>query len=382
MADKPLSVVHVVIALRTGGLEMLVLEMCVRMLQLQGVSVHVCALEAGDELQERARYARVPRTIIASSGPLGRWKSIAELALLFRRERPDVVHLHNYLPHVRGGLAAKLAGVPVVITTKHGASKPRLMRSTRLAGSSWRLADMVVPVSADSRDVFLNTYGFPAARARVILNGIDTDRFRPAEGDRESERQRVLGLTGTPLLGTVCRIVSEKGIPTLLAAFAIVVAKAPQARLVIVGEGPDRASCEQQAVRMGLAGQVTFLGVRGDVDAIYPLLDAYVQPSYTEGISLTMLEGCSCALPVVATAVGGNPEIVLAGQTGSLVPPRDAEALASAILRQWEAPETARTMGQAARRRVVECFSLDRMVADYIDLYRELLDARRAGIEG
>jgi glycosyltransferase involved in cell wall biosynthesis len=157
------------------------------------------------------------------------------------------------------------------------------------------------------------------------------------------------------------------------------VSRTPQARLVIVGDGPDRASLEQEVSRLGLRDRIVFLGNRGEVEAIYPLLDIYVQPSYAEGISLTMLEACSCALPVVATAVGGNPEIVLEGRTGILVPPRDAQALASAILTQWEAPEVARAMGLSARRRIVECFSLDRMVHDYVELYREIQAGHPAG---
>jgi glycosyltransferase involved in cell wall biosynthesis len=297
---------------------------------------------------------------------------------LFRRKRPDVVHLHNFLSHVRGGFAARLVGVPVVVTTKHGAEWPRAVGSKRLAAWCWRLSDVVVAVSADVRRGFQAEYGFPSGRMRLILNGIDTDRFRPFEGDREAERQRILGLSGSPLLGTVCRMVNAKGISTLLAAFATVLARAPRAALVLVGDGPDRTGFEQEANQMGLRDRVVFLRNRADVQAIYPLLDVYVQPSYTEGISLTMLEACSCGLPVVATAVGGNPEIVLDGETGNLVAPRDARALASAVLAQWEAPAAARLMGDSARRRIVDCFSLDRMIRDYIELYQEIHAARAA----
>ena len=376
MANKVLTVVHVLRAIQTGGLETLVLEMCLKMQRLQGVDVHLCALQPGDELEHWDRYLGIPRTLIAASERNGPLASISSLARLFRRKRPDVVHLHNFLSHLRGGVAARLVGVPAVVTTKHGADWPRVYGSRRLAGWCWRLSHVVVAVSADVQQGFQAFYGFPPKRTRLILNGIDTDRFLPVEGDREEKRRRVVGVSGSPMLGTVCRLVSGKGIQTLLTAFATVVAQAPRATLVIVGDGPDRASLEQETSRRSLRDRVVFLGNRGDVDAIYPLLDIYVQPSYAEGISLTMLEACSCALPVVATAVGGNPEIVLQGQTGTLVPARDARALASAILAQWEAPEASRSMGQSARRRVVKCFSLDRMVQDYVGLYHDIQAAR------
>lgn len=360
----------------TGGLETLVLEMCHRMRKLDSVQVQVCAIEPGDELEERPRYAEVQRTVFGRSGHLGRVASISALVKLFRRERPDVAHLHNFLPHVRGSLAARLAAVPVVVTTKHGSSRPRLLHSKAVACWSWQLSDVVVAVSADAREKFVAGYGFPVEKARVILNGVDTDRFLPADNGREAKRSRVLGVSGRPLLGTVCRIESYKGIPTLLEALTTVVRQEPETRLVVVGDGSQRGDCERRAQQLGLADRVYFLGNRADVDAIYPLLDLYVQPSYSEGISLTLLEACSCELPVVATTIGGNPEIVVDRKTGILVPPRDADALSAAILEQWHAPDSAHAMGRAARARVVEMFSLDSMIGRYVELYQELLSRR------
>jgi glycosyltransferase involved in cell wall biosynthesis len=374
--NRALNVVHVVRAIQTGGLETLVLEMCLQMQRLPGMEVHVCALQPGDELEHWDRYLGIPRTVISASERNSQLASISALARLFRRKRPDVVHLHNFLSHVNGGLAARLVGVPAVVTTKHGAGWPLVHGSSRVAGWCWRLSHVVVAVSADVQQGFQAFYGFPPGRTRLILNGIDTNRFRPVEGDREEQRRRIVGLSGSPLLGTVCRLVDGKGIRTLLTAFATVAAQAPRAALVIVGDGEDRGSLEQETSRLGLRDRVAFLGNRADVEAIYPLLDIYVQPSYAEGISLTMLEACSCALPVVATTVGGNPEIVSEGQNGYLVPPRDAPALASAILAQWKAPEVARAMGESARRRVVECFSIERMVQNYVELYRDIQAAR------
>ncbi len=369
---RKLRVIHVVRTLATGGLETLVLDVCVRM-RAGGAAAQVCALLPGDGLEQRPAYADVPCTVLAERYRDGKLASVHGLTRLFRRERPHVVHTHNFLCQVRAGIAARRAGVPVLVCTKHGNSRSRLIRSRRLAAYAYRLADRVIAVSHDVRSRFLDDLPVPRDRVKVILNGIDTERFRPREGAADAER---LGIAGAPLLGTVCRLVHMKGISTLLEALSLVRRDLPEAALVVVGDGPARGDLESLAESLGLEDSVRFLGNRDDVDAIYPQLDVYVQPTYAEGISLTMLEACSCAVPVVATRVGGNPEIVDDGRTGLLVPPRDAQVLAEAIKRTVQDPQAAAERGRAARERIVEDFSLDRMVADHMDLYRRLLTAR------
>jgi glycosyltransferase involved in cell wall biosynthesis len=206
----------------------------------------------------------------------------------------------------------------------------------------------------------------------VVLNGVDTERFRPSTENVENARQRIFGMTGRPLLCTVGRLVAGKGISVLLEALELIRREAPNAALVIAGDGPRRKDLQRTAEQLGLTHRVRFLGNRDDVERIYPLCDIYVQPSHAEGISLTILEACSCGLPVVATAVGGNPEVIEDGRTGMLVPADDAQSLAEAVLRLWRRPARARRMGRAARRRVRNEFSVERMVEQYMDLYREI----------
>jgi len=379
-----LKVIHVVRALETGGLELLTLEMCARLARRGDVDAAICELFPGDGLAERPEYEGLRVTSLPAGAARTRAGRVRALTALFRREMPDVVHLHNFLPQVYGGAAARLARVPAVVATKHGVGRPRLARSRRLAGWAYQLADAIVAVSADARERLLANYGLPPGRVRHIMNGIDTERFRPAGDDREERRGGLPGFTGAPLIGTVCRLLKPKGIRTLLDAFARVTGELPEARLVIVGDGPDREGFERRARELALTDEVHFTGMRDDVDAIYPLLDVFVLPSYTEGISLTLLEAASCALPIVATRVGGNPEIIDDGRTGRLVPPRDAEALADGLMEQWREPEKARKIGRAARAEIVERFSLKRMTQDYLALYHELLNgraARRAGAE-
>lgn len=370
--NRRLNVVHIVRALQTGGLETLVLELCVQMGRDGEAATTVCAMLPGDGLEARPEYREVRVISLSPQDRRNAATTILALTKILRREHADAVHIHNFLSQVHGAPAAKLAGVPVVVTTKHGWIWPRVLGSRALAGKFWGLADALVTVSRQMRTGFVSAYGFPIERTRVILNGINTDRFRPAEGDRQEGRRRVLGLSGAPLLGTVCRLIGYKGVPTLLEAFRGVRERLPDAALVLAGDGPERRAYEQQAEGLGIARSVHFLGNRSDVAAIYPLLDIYVQASHREGVSLTMLEAASCALPIVATNVGGNPEIVVDGKTGRLVPPHDAMSFTQTVLQQWDSIEAARAMGCEARERIVRLFSVARMAREYLDLYREV----------
>ncbi len=373
--SNTLRIVQLGRALETGGLEMLMLDMCLRM-NMKGHVASVCTLLPGDGLESRPEYSEIGVATLTDRERRNKVSTVRAIAKILKRERADVVHIHNFLSQVHGAMAARLAGVSVVVTTKHGWEWPSLLGSRAAAGLVWRLADVLVTVSKEMRDGFIAAYNFPPEKTRHILNGIDTDRFCPFEGDRESERRRVLGLSGRPLVGTVCRLVEYKGISTLLQAFAGLRRRFPDAVLVIVGDGADRSKFQQQAVQLGIAPHVHFLGMRNDVAAIYPLLDMFVLPSHTEGISLTLLEAASCALPIVATTVGGNPEIIADGRTGRLVPPHDADALETAIVRLWEDAKEARTMGRLARERTVREFSLDRMADDYLRLYQKTYEAK------
>lgn len=370
--NRPLKIIHVVRAFKTGGLETLVLEMCARMASMDGLHVLAVGMLPGDGLESRETYDSFDRVTLNGVAGRSRFRLVDALYRLFRREQPDVVHVHNFLAQVYAGAAARATGTPALVGTKHGADWPSLLSSRRLASYVYRLCDRLVAVSDDVRRGLLRAYGFAHYHVSLILNGIDTERFRPTEDGTAALRQEALGLTGAPVIGTVCRLAEYKGVRTLLDGFNAVLSECPGACLVLVGDGPDRSLFEIRTRELGLDGSVTFLGNCDDVAAIYPAFDIYAQPSYTEGISLTMLEASSCALPVVATRVGGTPEIVVDGETGLLVPPRDADALAQAILWIWRNRNRAHAMGRAARQRVKKKFSLDRMVRDYLELYQEL----------
>jgi len=283
---------------------------------------------------------------------------IFRLARHFRRWGVDVVHTHNSKPLVYGGPAARLARAGVV-HTRHGQCYQAGVRSAALFRLATRTAARVVCVSADSARLS-TAEGIAAKRLRVIRNGIDLARFSYASPQ-----------VGGPVV-TVARASPEKDIETLLRASAIVAGEEPSFRLEVAGDGECLPVLRGLAGELGLGGHVRFLGEVRDVPRLLARASLFVLPSLTEGISLTLLEAMARGLPVVATRVGGNPEVVADGRTGVLVPARAPSELAAAMLRLLREPECGRRMGLAGRQRVERYFDVRCMVAEYQALYLEL----------
>jgi sugar transferase (PEP-CTERM/EpsH1 system associated) len=238
-----------------------------------------------------------------------------------------------------------------------------------------------VALSAHIERYLVDAVGVPPTCIERICNGVDIDRFRPAPA-REP-------LAGAPfddpelvILGTVGRLQAVKDQLGLVRALARLVGqRAPDAdrlRLVIAGDGPLRARLEAEIVAGGIGKQVWLAGERTDIPEVMRGLDLFVLPSLAEGISNTILEAMAGGLPVIATAVGGNPELVVPGETGELVPPSDSPALAAALARYAADASLRKRHGEAGRRRAQTGFSLDGMVDRYASLYQNLVDAARS----
>ncbi|AGP42094.1 glycosyltransferase family 4 protein [Sorangium cellulosum] len=374
---QPAKVAHVVLSLNVGGLERVVLRLLERTARDRFAPI-VCALEEPGALAEELARLGVPLVVLPRRPGLDPGLPV-RLSAWLRREGIRLVHTHNPGPHLYGALAAGLAraaslpgrgGGPCVIHTKHGRNYPKQKRKVLVNRLAAALTDRVVAVSDDARAVALEVERVDPARVVTILNGVDTDVFRP--GDAGAARAR-LGVPASGYhVGCVARLSPEKDHATLLAAFARLREVRPDAHLTLIGDGPLRPALEEQAARLGLGGAVTFTGTRGDVAELLPAFDVFALASLTEGISLTLIEAAAAGLPIVATRVGGNPEIIEEGSTGLLVSPGAPEPLAAA-LEAVAAREDRAAMGERGRARVIERFGLDQMVRAYEALYAEVL---------
>ena len=361
---KKIRVCHVSMCLLTGGLERLLVEFGrnrdgerfeTSFVALDGIGV------PAEELLVQGHHVECVTDV--ATGKLGR---LRRLVHIFRDGQFDVVHTHNTLAHFYGAFAARLAGVPVVVNTQHGRGCGQSWKAKLQFRMANRLTDRVVGVSEDAAELCRQDDARSADRTVALLNGVDLDRFEY----RGPANQR------TAI--SVARLSPEKDFATLLRATWILIKDSPDFRLRIVGDGGERQKLEQLSEELNLTNHVEFLGERSDVSQLLPQAGFFVSSSRTEGISLTLLEAMAVGLPVVATRVGGNPEIVVEGKTGRLVQPQSPEALALAMRDLLKDQEGWPVFGELARQRVEQHFNVRNMVRQYEDLYRELLDGKSA----
>jgi glycosyltransferase involved in cell wall biosynthesis len=356
---------QLVLSLSPGGTERLVIEL-VRRLRAR-IDFVVCCLDEPGAWADELAAIGVP--VLSLSRAPGFHPSLAvRLARVMKTHAIDIVHCHHYSPYVYGLLASVLRPGVQLIFTEHGKLSDAGPSRKRQLVNPWlsRLPGRVYAVSADLKQHMVRE-GFPARCIDVIYNGIDPGE-RPNTAQRRAARA-ALGVSGDAMIiGTVGRLDPVKNLPVLLQAQAVLRNRSPHARTVIVGDGPARGALETAAAELGVADHVTFAGYRSDVRALMPAFDVYVNCSTYEGVSLTILEAMAATLPVIATPVGGNPEVVIDQETGLLVPGRGrsiAEAIASLAADRLRR----RLMGDAGRWRVIRHFSITRMVDDYARAY-------------
>ena len=370
-------ILHVVYRFDTGGLENGVVNLINR---LDGYRHAVLALDRC-EPSFCARVQRTDTEFLALNKPPGQSLKVAPAFLsALRRLKPAVVHTRNLaalemqLPAWWDGRAARVHG-------EHGRD------ADDLAGLSKRhqwmrrvykpFVQRYVALSGELEGYLRERVGVPASRIQRICNGVDTERFQPGS--------RRLALEGSPfndpslfVVGTVGRMQAVKAQTDLVEAFIAALQRQPELRarlrLALVGDGPLRAQCQQRLEAAGVADLAWLAGERRDVPAVMQGLDAFVLPSLAEGISNTILEAMASGLPVLATDVGGNAELVDAPRTGALVPAAQPSAMADTLLSWASDPAAVQAMGRAARHRAEGRFSLKAMVGAYDALYRGLLD--------
>jgi glycosyltransferase involved in cell wall biosynthesis len=311
------------------------------------------------------------------------WRRQLALARDLRRDGVDIVHAHGFYANGFAVPAGRLARTPVVLASIRDTRENMSPGKKRFENAVCRLADGVV-VNAEATRRLLVAEGYDPSRVAVVYNGIDLaafDRMGRAAGLRQE-----LGLgADAPLVAVLGRLAPHKGVEYFLDAAATLASAHPTVRFLVVGDSVNadqgssayRQQLERRAADLGLARRVVFTGFRTDIPAVARELTVSVLTSFVEGLSNVLLESMAAGVPVVATSVSGNPELVQDGETGLLVPPGDAPALAAAVDRILRDPTLGQRLARAGRRQVEERFSLDRLIRETEQLYLGALASAR-----
>jgi sugar transferase (PEP-CTERM/EpsH1 system associated) len=376
----------VIYRLTVGGLENGLTQLINRMPPERYRHAVVCLTEFTD-FKNRIHRPDVP---VIALNKRGGWDTAVyrKFWRVLRELSPAVVHTRN-LGVLEIQIVAALAGVPCRIHGEHGRDMYDL-HGTRSKYTLFRKAvrPLVHHYTAVSRDLagwLASTIGAPADCITQIYNGVDSERFCPAGGNRRVTPEGFVPENGF-VVGTVGRIHTVKDQPTLVRAFLHLLEARPAARdrvrLVVVGEGPLRAECQRMLEAAGASSLAWLPGERFDIPELMQSIDLFVLPSLGEGISNTILEAMACGLPVVATRVGGTPELIVENETGMLVPPADPETFSQAIGSYLDDPDRAKRHGRAGRARIEAGFNWSAMVRNYMAVYDAVLEQCLAKIGG
>jgi len=320
--------------------------------------------------------------LVRRISPFNDLKAFVSIFRILRTSKPDIVHTHTSKAGILGRLAAWMARVPIIIHTAHGhvfyghfgRSLSRIfLQIEKLLG---RITHHQIGLTPEEGNDYLRLSVSKPSNTTVIHSGVDVQRF--IEGAKQRPRKRKeLGIPADSLvIGYVGWLIPIKGVTYLVSAMARILEQHPKSLLVLVGKGDDKGNEEinlkEQVERAGLADKVRFLGWRSDVDEIMGCFDIFVLPSLNEGMGRVLVEAMAAGLPIVASRVGGIPDLVKDGQNGLLVPPVDTPALENAISALLEDKKKRKRMGKAGKK-MCRPYSAEAMVEQIDDLYRELL---------
>jgi len=345
-----------------GGMESYVASLVARLPRERFVVTAACPYECGVSEQLREAGADV-QVLPMPEDPL--WSSIQAGCALVRASGVDVLHAHLPNAHLLAALIGRLSGRPVLATIHGRQLQTSDLEAHRAAGTF---------LSTVCRHSYYHALGVgvdPRALS-CIPNGVDTQRFQPAASRPGTLRARLRLGDDTPLVGFVGRLSPEKGPEVFVRAAMLLRHLAPAAHCVVCGDGPMRESLQQLIARLELDDRVHLLGVCHDMPEVYHQLDVWVSTSHSEALPLALMEAMASGLPVVATRVGGVPDAVEHGLSGWLVPPRDFEAVASAVAGLLGSSEQRARMGQRGRERAVQQMGLDDCVARTGELLMQL----------
>lgn len=359
------KILQITYSLNIGGLEKLVFDLATH-LNAEKYDVSVAVLSTQTGLKPDFEKAGIPVHVLPKKKGID-YTLPFRLKKLFLDNKIDIIHTHNIAPWLYAGIAKKMAGTKTLIHTEHSnifSDKKRLMAAEKVLSS---FTDVIICDSANVGSYLIHKQNIPDKKVKVILNGIDTDKFKPAK--KNGSGSAAGGGRREFIIGTVSRLEPVKDHITLLDAMRIITADFPETKLVIAGDGSMMGALKNAVKQMGLEKNVVFLGAVNNVPEVLAGLDLFVLTSISEGLPLCICEAMSMELPVVATDVGGVGEIIINKKTGYLAEPKNPKDIANAVLKLRRNPADMKTFGETGRKRVEALFSLKKMVKNYEEVY-------------
>ena len=375
-----LHISHIVYSFGVGGLENGIVNL-INHLDPDQFRFSVCSFTPRREIFERITQKGVHFEVLHKQEG-NDWRLPIKLAKLFKQWQVDIVHTHNWATYMEGLVAAKLARVPTFIHGEHGLTQLTRWHRSAAYKLCAPVTDRFFTVSEHLRDKFVDEFHIPAAKVTAITNGVDCQKFYPDPQLRCQKRQEFGISPDTVVLGAVGRLTVDKDYHALLHAVSLLTKRTPPWQLYIIGEGGLDTELLALAKSLGIEKSVHFLGGRDDVNDLLNIVDVFSLTSVREGMPNSILEAMCVNLPIVATDVGGVGEIVVDGQTGLLIPVETPEtkpqAIAEALDSLIRSPQRRQELGRAGHKRIVQEFSLDKMVNTYAETYINAYHRRQA----
>jgi len=374
--NKKLNILQIVNGLARGGAELKLLELTNKLKRKypESYNLIICSIGQGGQLKKDFERCGFETHVFSKQNKFD-ISLIYKVAKLMRIKSIDIVQTTLFYADVIGAISAFLARVPVMISWETVSHSDNYMHGKLHQSYSYqlamKLADKIVAVSAEVKKSLIEKYNIDESKIIVIHYGVDIDRFK--KKINQTKKKELLADDNYPILGVIGRLDPIKGHCYLLEAMVGVVKMFPKAKCLVVGAGPCKEELEQKAHYLGISNNILFLGFRKDIRELLSIFDVFILPSISEGLPNAILEAMACEIPVIATAVGGIPEVISHRITGMLAPPKNSTELSSAILELLSNYKLKETIIKNAKAKIIESFSLEKQVHDFHMLYQNCL---------
>lgn len=374
---KKIHVMQVTFGMPIGGMERVIMDLC-RYVDPDRYRFSICCTSVRGPLADQMEAEGIPVIYCPNQSRPAKYLRGLELSRIFKNAEIDILHTHHMPAFIDSAIATRMTRVPVLINTDHckdySIEKKHLMIMERAASY---FADEIIAVSNHTREEMIRYEKIPAGKLSVIYNGVNIKLTRK---ESPEDLRREFGLKpDETLVGTVGRAVDQKGFDLLLRSVPIVLRRFPKTKFMIVGGGEREQDLRTLAAELGISNRVVFTSWRRDAVDLIQIFDIFTLTSRFEGMPMVLLEAMALSKPIVATAVGGVPEVVLNGETGRVIDRREPELLGNALSECVGDPTLARRMGSYGRARYEKHFTAEAMAAAYEERYRRYFEKERKG---